>query len=940
MACDARDGSLRYRQKGTNGVHQPPWNGVLQDGASYVTTQANGQRQPLSRHEKRLLGQTFYACLLAFYLATTLLVRRVQVSLPDAVSSDPADEGRVFVGARAKQRLAKLVAIGQRSVGSVENEVIAVDYLMRELEQLRERARPVHRLEFEVQKPNGSFFLDFIDGFTSSYRGIQNVIARLSPRDRPAAAAAVDQRHSLLVNCHYDTAPGSPGASDDSIGCAIMLEILHVLSRRREPLPHPVIFLFNGAEENILQGSHGFITQHRWAKEVAAFVNLEACGAGGKELLFQASPSDPWLVKAYVDGAMRPFGSIVAEEVFQSGLIPSDTDFRIFRDFGGIPGLDFAFAENGYVYHTKYDNMDYIPDGSIQHAGDNMLGLVLKILEARELSEGSSSLGGTGDTDVIRAVYYDFLGVFMVTYSVAVSSIMVKFIIVISLVSMALRMKASATGGRELHRHELARQVWGRIQALVVTVCSWGLGLLACILVALTLTATGSTMSWYKQPVLVLGLYYSTMIATLMACHWGLTMLRRRHYKSSTTGLKVLGESEECDDWNVLERYMDATQLLWLTLVFWLSSKNILSYYIPNLWAVFTGTVVSVLSHWTLGMGRKGNKKGLMVAILGAVFLPLLLTIYLCFNIHMGIMPIMGRNGTLDNPEIAVAIMSGVLAIACTSFVVPLTHVSRDGWKPIAVLSGLVVLSMLIAMSPLGFPFSATPGDVAPQRMLLFNVERKFHDKHQSMVKQDAGVWAVPLDFNGPRTIRQHIGTKHQIKKVDCSEHVYCGMPYYFPVISKLKETYYVDCPGPIFDKGRTFRLLSRNVTKANTIRLSFELTGPSHMGLIMSPWEGVSLARWSFTPGTPHRGIKWNNRDTTFVYLSQGVDMGPWNFWIELQPPPGYPASKSVVDIAFHTYHLQKSEHKQPAFVKFLNELPEWIHATAWTSSSDFYVF
>ncbi|KAL1484374.1 hypothetical protein MTO96_011351 [Rhipicephalus appendiculatus] len=421
MACDARDGSLRYRQKGTNGVHQPPWNGVLQDGVSYVTTQAatNGLRQPQSRHEKRLLGQTFYACLLTFYLATTLLVRSLQVSLPHAVSSDPADEGRVFVGARAKQRLAKLVAIGQRSVGSVENEVIAVDYLMRELEQLRERARPAHRLEFEVQKPNGSFFLDFIDGFTSSYRGIQNVIARLSPRDRPAAA--VDQKHSLLVNCHYDTAPGSPGASDDSIGCAIMLEILHVLSRRREPLPHPVIFLFNGAEENILQGSHGFITQHKWAKEVAAFVNLEACGAGGQGI---ALPSKP-------------------------------------QDFGGIPGLDFAFAANGYVYHTKYDNMDYIPDGSIQHAGDNMLGLVLKILEARELDEGSSSLGGTGDTDVIRAVYYDFLGVFMVTYSVSVSSIVVKLIIVISLVSMALRMKASATGGRELHRHELALQVWG-----------------------------------------------------------------------------------------------------------------------------------------------------------------------------------------------------------------------------------------------------------------------------------------------------------------------------------------------------------------------------------------------------------------------------------------------------------------------------------------------
>lgn len=93
--------------------------------------------------------------------------------------------------------------------------------------------------------------------------------------------------------------------------------------------------------------------------------------------------------------AKHPFASVVGQEVFQSGIIPSDTDFRIYRDFGNIPGethlakktknfhlkifltfptvcfpgIDLAFIENGFIYHTKYDTADRILTDSIQRAG-------------------------------------------------------------------------------------------------------------------------------------------------------------------------------------------------------------------------------------------------------------------------------------------------------------------------------------------------------------------------------------------------------------------------------------------------------------------------------------------------------------------------------------------------------------------------------------------
>ena len=51
-----------------------------------------------------------------------------------------------------------------------------------------------------------------------------------------------------------------------------------------------------------------------------------------------SGPENPWMIQLYSDSVPHPFGSVVGQEVFESGIIPSDTDYRIFRDYGGLPG--------------------------------------------------------------------------------------------------------------------------------------------------------------------------------------------------------------------------------------------------------------------------------------------------------------------------------------------------------------------------------------------------------------------------------------------------------------------------------------------------------------------------------------------------------------------------------------------------------------------------
>ncbi|KAJ7698147.1 hypothetical protein B0H17DRAFT_1261330 [Mycena rosella] len=265
--------------------------------------------------------------------------------------------------------------IGYRTVGTYEH-ALADAWMVEQAEAAQRNCERVVResgrkLECEVwrQQGSGTHRFDMMSKrLYKSYQNLTNIVVRVSD-GTPAG-----KEHALLLNAHLDSTLPSPGAADDAISVGIMLDCIRVLVDTPGWSPaHAAIFLFNHAEESLQDGSHLFSTQHPVAHTVRAVINLEAAGSTGRELLFQATSEE--MVEAY-SHVPRPFGTIFANDVFNSGVLLSDTDFRQFEEYLNVPGLDIAIVGNSYLYHMRKDLVENIEAGVAQNMGENTLALI------------------------------------------------------------------------------------------------------------------------------------------------------------------------------------------------------------------------------------------------------------------------------------------------------------------------------------------------------------------------------------------------------------------------------------------------------------------------------------------------------------------------------------------------------------------------------------
>lgn len=142
--------------------------------------------------------------LFTFYLFVSIIIITFEKKLPEPLMTDKEGlyPGR-FIAERAHNHLLNITYIGPRIVGSYENEVLAIKYLTNIINNIVKDANENHKILVNVTKHSGAFPLKFLDGMTNVYRNVQNVIVKIGPH-RPT-------KSSLLINCHFDTFPESPG---------------------------------------------------------------------------------------------------------------------------------------------------------------------------------------------------------------------------------------------------------------------------------------------------------------------------------------------------------------------------------------------------------------------------------------------------------------------------------------------------------------------------------------------------------------------------------------------------------------------------------------------------------------------------------------------------------------------------------------------------------
>jgi carboxypeptidase Q len=182
-----------------------------------------------------------------------------------------------------------------------------------------------------------------------------NVIGEIPGTDKNLKSELV------MLGAHLDSWHAATGATDNAVGCAVMIEVMRVLKALDvKPRRTIRIALWSGEEQGLL-GSRGYVKNHfadpavmelkPEHEKLSAYYNLDNGGGKIRGIYLQGNDA----LRPLFEEWMEPFHDLSATTVTTRNT--GSTDHIAFEQVG-LPGFQFIQDKLDYSTKTHHTNMD------------------------------------------------------------------------------------------------------------------------------------------------------------------------------------------------------------------------------------------------------------------------------------------------------------------------------------------------------------------------------------------------------------------------------------------------------------------------------------------------------------------------------------------------------------------------------------------------------
>ena len=340
---------------------------------------------------------------------------------------------------------------------------------------------------------------------------LQNIIVHIP------ANAETKSGEAIMFMGHTDSVPMGPGASDDSVACATMLEaIRYYLNEMKngKTLTNDLLFCFVNGEEYGLYGSKALSAEFTGFNDVLNRVkfctNLESRGTSGTLIMFETAKNNYETVKLFAEVNKSLFTCSIATLVYDT--MPNSTDFTTFKE--AYQGLNMANITGGENYHTQNDNFENV--------GEVYLSQQAQIVDALIAKLGNYELSRLYDADE-SAIFFSYLNISTVVYNQTTAIILAVLCILLLLGNIALGIYRKQKNCKKTAKAFIGILAALALGAGVSFICYYVFQWIAVLSGAIDVQMVGTIM--YSNTAIVIGIGILSLATTIIAAHFSCKLL-------------------------------------------------------------------------------------------------------------------------------------------------------------------------------------------------------------------------------------------------------------------------------------------------------------------------------------------------------------------------------------------------------------------------------